>query len=398
MDKEAIMIFGVGPLQQSIIERCKLKGLYTIGIDPAVNAVGRDTVDLFEVIDGQDYERTLNLAKKYRISGIITAATDKPLVMMARIAETLQLPFYSVETAQNSTDKFLMKKKFQEYKIACAKGYILNNIKELSNIDIDYPVIIKPRDNSGSRGVFYCKDYFSVESSFNEVLQYTKKGSILIEEYIKGKEYSVESVHYEGKTYVVQITEKITTEFPYNVELGHIQPAELTDDVKNRIVHIVFQMSKALNYQNCVSHTELKINLNNITIIEVSPRLGGDFITSKLVPFSTGIYIEDLLIDISVGNRLNKNDFIPKINKSSGIVYFELSEGKICQIGDLSQLNRINGIEMFTFLLSRGDIVNKIKNSMDRYGFAIFKNDNREELLLNIDLCKKELKKQINII
>lgn len=87
MDKKAILIFGVGKLQKSIILRAKAKGLFVVGIDPCSDAVCKDDCDAFEVVGGQDLAGTLTVARKYNISAIITAATDKPLVMMAKVAE-----------------------------------------------------------------------------------------------------------------------------------------------------------------------------------------------------------------------------------------------------------------------------------------------------------------------
>ncbi len=217
--KDSILVFGVGELQKSIIERCKKKKLFVVGIDPMAEAMCRNLVDAFEVVGGQDFEKTVEVAERYNVKGIVTAATDKPLVMMARVAEKLQLPFFSVETAEWSTDKLMMKQKFQESGIPCANGFILNSVDELTELKVDYPVIVKPRDNSGSRGVIYCNNLKEVEIAVKEALQYTKKGNVLIEEYIEGKEYSIESLHYAGKTYVIQYTEKITTPLPYNVEL-----------------------------------------------------------------------------------------------------------------------------------------------------------------------------------
>ena len=71
-------------------------GLFTVGIDPCEDACSRSECGAFEVVGGQDYDETLAVAKKYNVSAIVTAATDKPLVMMARIAQELNLPFYSV--------------------------------------------------------------------------------------------------------------------------------------------------------------------------------------------------------------------------------------------------------------------------------------------------------------
>ena len=98
MDKKAILIFGVGELQKSIINQAKQMGLYTVGIDPCEDAVCKNEVDAFEVVGGQDYEGTLAIARKYNVAAVVTAATDKPLVMMARIAQELKLKFYSEET------------------------------------------------------------------------------------------------------------------------------------------------------------------------------------------------------------------------------------------------------------------------------------------------------------
>ena len=287
------MIFGVGELQKSIINRAKLMGLYTVGIDPCADAVCKDEVDAFEVVSGQDYEGTLAVARKYNISAVVTAATDKPLVMMAQVAKELGLPFYSKETAEISTDKFRMKECFKKAGIPCANGGLMKSVDEAEGLV--YPVILKPRDNSGSRGVIFCNNKLELEVAFNEAMQYTKLDSVLVEEFIEGQEYSIESLHFDGKSEVIQFTEKKTTPFPYNVELGHLQPANISDEHRQQIRKIIADIAIALDFENCPSHTELKINERGIFIIETSPRLGGDYITSKLTPLSTGINLEDQL-------------------------------------------------------------------------------------------------------
>ena len=155
MDKKSILIFGLGFLQKSLIARCKAKGLYTIGIDPCTDAFCKDDVDVFEVVGGQDYAKTLEVAQRYHVAGVITTATDKPLVMMARVAEALHLPFYSIETAQWSTDKYRMKQRFELCGVPFAKGKLTKTIDDVD--DFVFPVIVKPRDNSGSRGVKLCR-------------------------------------------------------------------------------------------------------------------------------------------------------------------------------------------------------------------------------------------------
>ena len=315
--KKAVLIFGVGTLQKSIIERAKLMGLYTVGIDPAADAPCRDKVDAFEVVGGQDYDGHCAVVEKYGINAIVTAATDKPLVMMARIAEKYAFPFYSVETAQWSTDKFQMKQRFMEGGVSCAKGRLVKSVEETD--DMVFPVIVKPRDNSGSRGVKLCRNREELASSMSEAFEVSKLDTVLVEEFIEGPEYSIESLHYKDdsqqpiangqkpkvKSEVIQFTEKKTTEFPYNVELGHIQPANISEENKQKIREIISKIGTALHFENCPSHTELKISDRGIFVIETSPRLGGDYITSTLTPLSTGVNLEDELLKISLGEIIN---------------------------------------------------------------------------------------------
>lgn len=375
-DKKAVLIFGVGPLQQSIINRAKEMGLYTVGIDPCEDATCKDDVDAFEVVGGQDYEGTCAVVEKYGIGAIVTAATDKPLVMMARIAAKYGFPFYTVETAQWSTDKFQMKQRFELGDVPHAKGRLVKSVDETD--DMVYPVIVKPRDNSGSRGVKLCRTKEELEQSMAEALEYSKLDSVLVEEFIEGPEYSIEGLHYDGKSEVIQFTEKKTTEFPYNVELGHIQPANISEENKQKIREIVAKIGKALKFENCPSHTELKINERGIFVIETSPRLGGDYITSTLTPLSTGVNVEDELLRISLGETIAPT---PQLVQYSGVRFFAFEEGGIIKhIPDATFIKTWPHVVDFSFHLKKGDKVNQITSSLNRYGHLILTAGNRNTI------------------
>lgn len=399
MGKKSILIFGVGELQESLIKRCKLKNLYVVGIDPNPNAVCKEIVDYFEVVSGDNFDYTLALARKLNVSGIITAATDKPLVMMARVADELNLPFFSLETAIISTDKHKMKQKFVEAGLPCAKGFVIDDASDLHNLDISFPIIVKPRDNSGSRGVLYCEDYDSASNAVKEALKFSKKGNVLVEEYIEGAEFSIESIHYDGKDehHVIQLTEKTTTSLPYNVEIKHIQPANISEQRQEDIRVLITRIAQTLGFKNCASHTEIKINSQGIFIIETSPRLGGDFISSTLVPLSTGVNMEDALIDISINTKGLPENLKPKLNKFSGIMYFRLPNGIIKSIRQIDEIKKIKGFESYKLSLTEGQKISNIENSIDRYGYSIFQANDREGLSLCMQTCNQIIEKEIFI-
>lgn len=390
---KSILLFGAGELQKSLILRAKAQGLFVVGIDPSENAACKNDVDAFAVVDGRDFNGTIKVAKNYDASAIMTTATDKPLRMMSKVAKAISVPFFSEETALASTDKFKMKEVFMQNGIPCAKGRLVRKAEEAA--DLEFPLIVKPRDNSGSRGVKLCRDIDELKENISEARLFSKMDSVLVEEYIEGSEYSIESLHQKGKSSVIQFTEKKTTQGPYNVELGHKEPANLTEEVMNSITVLIGKIADSLSFDNCASHTELKINEKGIHIIETSPRLGGDFITSHLVPLSTGINIEDQLINIALGKPI---DLKPVTEPgASGICFFNFPNGKIIRIDPkIAVVNDWDDVHLFKLNLHDGDKIPEIKSSIDRYGEIIVKGKDRADLDKKLEDYGNKLENFIN--
>lgn len=388
MKSKNIMVFGGGDLQISLVKKIRQDDHKAIVIDPDENAICKSIADHFEIVSGSDYKKTCQLVEKYKIDGIVTAATDKPLLMMARIAEKYEFSSFSKKAARLSTDKYLMKLAFKRFGIPYAKGGLFCRKDELP----EFPCIIKPRDNSGSRGVIYCKDKNDYLQSFESSYEHTKKSTLLVEEFIAGQEYSVEAIHYCGKSEIIQVTEKITTDLPYNVELGHIQPGNISKDIHQKIKDVIIKIAAALNFNNCASHTELKIIDDKIVVIETSPRLGGDFITSHLVPLTTGIDMESLLIKIV----LKYPFLIPnKIKRSAAIKYHNFNAGTVKAIRKVSFPEYV--IE-YDHTLTPGSSIPTIRSSLDRYGYVIIKASNRNDLNKYLDEWDNIIRQSVTII
>jgi carbamoyl-phosphate synthase large subunit len=228
-----------------------------------------------------------------------------------------------------------------------------------------------------------------------EALEYSKLDSVLVEEFIEGPEYSIEGLHYDGKSEVIQFTEKKTTEFPYNVELGHIQPANISEENKQKIREIVARIGNALKFENCPSHTELKINERGIFVIETSPRLGGDYITSTLTPLSTGVNVEDELLRISLGEKISPT---PQHVQYSGVRFFAFEEGNIIKhILDTNFVKTWPHVVDFSFNLKEGDSVNQITSSLNRYGHLTLIAGNRASIEDAFEKYEKAIKESVLI-
>ena len=300
-----IMVFGCGGLQETLIKNVKSLGHFAVGIDVDENAISRNLCNKFYVVKGDDFTGTCKIVERHKIDGIVTAASDKPLEMMARIAEKYSFPFPKLDSVQKTTQKHLLKNLLINNSIPTAQFYLLdgkNNGFKRDN-DLVFPLIVKPVDNSGSRGVVHCETETELNKNIKEALNYSEAKKILVEEYIGGEEFSVESLISNKVVYVIQVTKKITSEPPFNVELGHLQPAEVNPLIFGKIVDSINRMIKLIGLNNCACHTELKVFNETPYIIENGARLGGDYITSVLTPLSTGINIEQELIKISLGEE-----------------------------------------------------------------------------------------------
>ncbi len=388
LNKKSILVFGGSDYQLSLVKECMNMGLFTVVIDPNPEAIAQDYCDAFEVIGGQDFEGTCKTIEKYSIDAIITAATDKPLVMMARVAKKYGLRFFPEETARISTDKFLMKEKFIENNLSCAKGRLISSIPD----DFSFPLVIKPRDNSGSRGVIFCHSREEAEQVLEESKSHTKSDKVVAEEVIEGTEYSIESLHFNGKSKIIQITEKVVTPLPYFIELGHIQPPVLPNNILREIEVLVETVAKVFNFENCGAHNEVKIKDGKITLIEVSPRIGGDFISSILVEKSTGVNMERALVQILIGEDPDFSEF--KEN-ASGIFFFHFNEGTVKRIMPVEPIMDKYDVVKYQFNLQVGTIIPKIRVGTDRYGYFIINAENRTELLKKRDEIFSEIKVEV---
>jgi len=381
------MIFGGGKLQLSLIRKAKSLGLITVVVDPDAYAPGLKMADAGIVVGANDETLTNEIVRKYNCRAVVTTATDKPLGMMARIAEKNGMIFPVISAIVNGTNKFIMKQVLKKHDLPHANGILYDaacNAPEDLDKVISFPVVVKPIDNSGSRGVYFCPNKNQLDYLIKQSLEYSKSGKILIEEYVSGNEISVEAMVQDGQVYYVQFTDKITTKLPYNVELGHTQPSVIGMTQRQKVEEIITCAVKALGFDQCGVHAELKLSAKGPVIIEISPRLGGDFITSELVTLSTGIEMESELLKMSLGRKI---DVAPKLFASSAIRYLNFPEKKISVIDqNLQERLQGAGICKFQLDLRPGDSVHKITNSLNRYGYYILRAENREKLFDKIGL------------
>ena len=372
-----LLIIGASILQLPAIHKAKEMGLYVGVVDYNPNAVGVPYADEFFNVSTIDEEGVYQAAKSFGADGIMTLATDMPMRSVAYACSRLGLTGISYETAVKATDKGEMIRAFEQSGVEHPWYYILSSEEDMTRLSdrITYPCITKPTDNSGSRGVMLVNSREELEEALAYSRENGRTGSVIVEEYMTGPEVSVEVMVLEGVPHVLQVTDKLTTGAPHFVEMGHTQPCRLPEADLEKIRDLASRAAKAVGITDGPAHVEIILTGSGPKMVELGARMGGDCITTHLVPLSTGVDMIRATIEISLGK---KPDIAPKWDKGSAIRFFDIPAGIISGITGEAEAKALPNIREISISKRPGDAAGSIGSSVDRGGFVIAQAENAD--------------------
>ena len=303
MKKKKLAIIGASYLQLPLVKKAKEMGIDTICFAWEEGAVCKNIADQFYPLSIIEKDKILKKCQEIGIDGITTIASDTAVVTVNYVASRMGLRSNPDDYSEVTTNKYRMRQCFMENEVPSPKFTLVDDDDHYQIIGFKFPLIVKPTDRSGSRGVEKVLVPVQLEEAISRAEKESFEHKAIIEEFVTGREISVESISYEGKHTILQITDKVTTGAPFFVELEHHQPSSLPENIKSRIKEIVLHALDALHIKYGASHSELKITEDgDIRVIEIGARMGGDFIGSDLVKLSTGYDFLKGVIEVALGD------------------------------------------------------------------------------------------------
>ncbi len=386
-----LMIVGASVLQLPAILKAKEMGLHVAVVDFNPQAIGIPYADVYYNASTMDENAVLAAAEDYKPDGIMTLATDMPMRGVAKASDKLHLHSINYETVVKATDKYDMIKAFKEHDVPSPWYFVVDTVEELKahEADVIYPCIIKPTDNAGSHGVAKVYSFEELLENYEYAHSCSRHGKVIIEEYLDGPEVSVEVMVVGGEVNILQITDKITTEAPHFVEMGHTQPSRLPNEMQEAIRNVTIAACKAVGIDKGPAHVEMKVTKRGPVMIELGARMGGDNITTHLVPLSTGIDMVGSTIKVALGEEPN---ITPTLHSGSAIRYFKVPFGTITSIENVDEAKQLSGVKQITFTKGVGEKSTPIQCSNDRIGFVIAQGATAEDA---IKACEDVIKKII---
>ncbi|WP_394895926.1 ATP-grasp domain-containing protein [Clostridium paraputrificum] len=377
-----ILIIGAGFLQAFIIKKAKEMGYYTIAIDRNSNSIGFKYANEYKVIDIIDKESCLNYANIKEVDGVITAATDYGVLSAAYVAEKLKLPGIRYNVAEVIKNKYKVRKILSQNSVDDINQYF--EVSSKSEIDkildkIVFPVMVKPCDGSGSKGAQKVNSKSDFPSACYNAIQNSLIGKALIEDFIDGKEYGVESFVENGQVHVLGIMEKYMTNPPEYAELGHSIGKKNKCDEKIRQTVCKAIKSLGINF-GPVNMDILLTEDEKICIVDVGARMGGNLIGSHIIPLGTGVEYMENILRLAVGDEVD----LRSKNKKNNVVtrLLALKPGKIELLPNIGDIEKECEVKVYHHL-SVGNTIRKYRNNLDGMGYIVAIDD---------EICKAEEK------
>lgn len=380
-----LLIIGASDFQLPAILVAKDMGLNVAVADFNPNAVGVPFADKYYNVSTIDQEGICTAAKDFQSDGIVTLCTDMPMRALAYTCENMGLIGPSMKTAITATDKGEMIKAFERCGVEHPKYEILKKGANIDELDFNYPVITKPTDNSGSRGIMLVNNKEELNDSISYSSSNGRNGDVIVEEYMKGPEVSVEVMVVKSKATVLQVTDKLTNGAPHYVEIGHSEPSRLPKEDLDKIRDLAGRAAIAVGIENGPAHAEIILTDEGPKMVEIGARMGGGCITTHLVPLSTGINMTKATIDVAMGDE---PDITPKFEKGSAIRFILPPNGKVKSIKGGEEAAKIPGIKVVEIQCSVGQVVGEFESGASRIGYVIAQADTPE---LAVKICEEAL-------
>lgn len=373
--KHAIVIIGANNFQNPLILKAKELGYETHVFAWKDGAVGAETADHFYPISIINKEEILEICRKISPEGILSVGSDLAVPTVNYIAEKLGLVGNSAECTLISTNKFEMRRRLRKYGLPMPNFTLTGSKDGIDTKGFHYPLIVKPVDRSGSRGVTKVIGPDGLARAVQCSLDSSFEKKAIVEEYIDGPEYSAECISYQGEHRLLALTQKFTTGTPHFIETGHLQPVALDEQTVSKIVTTIQKGLDALGIKFGASHSEFRIKPDgSIAIIEIGSRMGGDCIGSDLVRLSTGYDFIKMAIDVACGNS---PDFTKYNQPKIAFIRFIFDEN------DLYQLNRIKKVcPSAIYRISPIELPGsqKVTDSSTRLGYYILTCSSKKQL------------------
>lgn len=375
----------IGASSESIIAIKKLKkrGAFIIGLDGDKNARGFEYVDKKIVVDITNFNEIEVVLKEEKFDFIVPVPVGKILTTIGYLNEKYNMIGIGYRGALNCTDKYLFHALLNKNGLRNIRSYLIKKDELIdTSMQVNYPVILKPRFGSGSKGIYTFKN----KDEMKKTIKTTLNEDYILEEIVEGEEYGVDAIILNNKLEVLLLRKKENINFQA-VSYYSVVDGKKYEQVKNFLEKVL----KVLEVNNVILHADLILNKDGIFVIELSGRPSGHKLHNYFTPMVIGVDILDNYFNFLYNLEYS---FVVLKRKNMVLKFIDFENCIIKKIPTIEKLKKIIGknLKEFNCALYEGQKLGKIENgnSIAERGFFILEGKNEEKLKEMIEIILKE--------
>lgn len=372
-----IMILGGGNCQKNAVIHAKSLGCEVIIADYAKSPPAACFADRHIEVSTFDADGCIRAAKECGIDAVMTMGTDQPVLTAALVADAMDLPSpVSPAEAKTVTNKKLMKAIFREHGIPSANyrliqaGSPAESIRELSS-----PVVLKPLDSQGQRGVFRLEEKQAAFQFLDQTLSFSRENEALLEEYYPSDEITVSGWIHESKLTILTVTDRILLPDPVHIGIctSHRFPSVHMGKYKE-IKEISERIVRAFGLKSGPLYIQMLAGQDGILVNEIAARIGGAF-EDVIIPRISGFDILDAVMRASLGMKVDVSPLHAydcsrsKVEASVQLMF--AAPGVISSITPVEELLKLEGVVDAGYNYRPGDTIKPIENATARFGHCV---------------------------
>lgn len=364
--QKKLLFIGASGHYELAIKKAQEMGIYTIVINYNRNATAKQYADLAAEVDTYNPEEVLAFAKQHQIDGVFTSWNEVNLYTAVYVAEKMGLPFYATkEQLDRLITKYEFKKTCRKYNVPVIPEYYVGN--QLTDYDIakfEYPVIFKPTDSGGTRGMTILHDAEGVQKAYQKALEASIKKEVVVEKYLcNGQLIVIDFAVQDGEVYIASVADRSiirTSEDAVPLAISYMYPSKNIEIVEKQVLNPIRSLIKGMGIQNGIISFEGMIHEQKLYLIETQFRFGGTHFY-KFVEKSCGVDLLEMMIQYALTGKYNGYCFQNCLNARFKQAYacqnLQVNSGKIVEVKNVDQVKKISGVDWFIQIKNLNDLV-----------------------------------------
>ncbi len=400
--KRKLMVVGAGVCQVPIIRKARARGYAVLAVSAPGDYPGLRLADRAFEIDVRETEAIGAVARAEGIRGILTDQTDLPVPTVARVAERLGLPGIDPDCAVRFTHKAAMREACEAIGVPVPRHGTAATLAEAGQAGeaIGYPLVVKPVDSQGSRGVRRIRDPAGLAAGFHEALAHSAAGAVILEELVPGREIVVEGFFSGGVFANLAVGDRVYFKLPdVFIPKATLFPARLPPALEEKVRRLNRRLVTALAPRFAITHSEFLVDerTGDVRLVETAARGGGVFISSDLIPLASGFDANEALIELACGERdALAVDEARLSGKAAGYLCFTVPAGIVEEVRGADELRSLPGVHAAHLDgLEPGTPTTPMRDKTMRRGPILLRGDTREELDRTMEQVRETLRVRV---